>query len=177
MLNEKIEHAFNAQLNAERYSSDLYLSMAAWFYSQNLPGFANWMRVQAKEEDAHANKFFDYILARGGKVILSEIGAPPGRWDSPTAAFENVLSHERKVTGLIHDLVDLAAAEKDHSASSFLRWFVDEQVEEEESAERVLSQARMASGSPAALLMLDREFSTRTFTPPAQARRETQAQE
>ncbi|MBU2487971.1 MAG: ferritin [Proteobacteria bacterium] len=167
MLGEKIEKAFNAQLNAEGWSAYLYLSMSAWFSSQNLPGLANWMRVQAREEMVHAMKFFDYIQSRGGRVNLTEVAAPSFEWKTPLDAFENVLAHERKVTGLIHALVDLAAAEKDHAASSFLRWFVDEQVEEEESAEAAVCKLKLAGDAPGGLFLLDREMAERVFTPPA----------
>jgi ferritin len=167
MLEEKMEKALNGQINAELYSSYLYLSMSAWFRTQDLPGFANWMRVQAQEELAHAMKFFDYVAERGGRARLAAIEAPEKEWASPQDAFEQVAAHERKVTGLIHGLVDLAQETKDHAANLFLQWFVEEQVEEEASASEVLAQAKRAADG-AAVYMLDRELGARVFTPPAE---------
>ena len=126
MVNEKMEAALNAQLNAEVYSGYLYLSMAAYFEDIDLAGFANWMRVQAAEELEHGMKFYDYIIRRGASVTLTAIEAPQTEWESPLAAFEHVLSHEQMVTGLINDLVDLAIEEKDHATNNFLQWFVEE---------------------------------------------------
>ncbi len=168
MLNEKIEAAFNDQINAEMYSAYLYLSMSAYFAATGMAGFANWMRVQAQEEMVHAMKFFDHISERGGRVALKAIDGPPTEWDSPVAAFEHVYEHERKVTGLINGLVDLAIEEKDHASRSFLQWFVDEQVEEEDSASTVLDRLKLIGDSGNGLFMMDRELGQRVFTPPAE---------
>jgi ferritin len=121
MLSEKMENALNGQLNAEMYSGYLYLSMNAYFKSINLDGFANWMHYQAQEELAHAMKFYDFIISRGGRVKLAQVDAPPNTWDSPLAIFEATLEHEQKVTGLINDLVELALAEHDHASNIFLQ--------------------------------------------------------
>ncbi len=129
MIKEKIQAALNEQLNAEMYSSYLYLSMSAYFESVALKGFANWMRVQTQEELIHAMKFYDFIQESGGKVILTAVDAPQIQWDSPLAAFEHVYQHEQKVTGLINNLVNLAVTEADHAANNFLHWFVTEKVE------------------------------------------------
>ncbi len=166
MLSEKIESAFNKQLNAELYSGYLYLSMSAHFKSVNLDGFANWMYVQAQEELTHAMKFYDFIHQRGGRVALGPVEAPNTRWDSPEVVFQEVLAHERKVTGLIHDLVEIALTEHDHASNVFLQWFVTEQVEEEESADAVLKQLKYLDGTKGGLFMMDRELAQRRFTPP-----------
>ena len=150
MLSEKMRDALNAQINAELYSSYLYLSMTAYFYEENFPGFANWMRVQEHEERIHALKFYDYIVSRDGRVRLRPIEGPQVEWTSPLAAFEDAYKHEQKVTGLIHKLVDLALSEADHATHSFLKWFVDEQVEEEASADAVVQDLRRAGDSAAA---------------------------
>jgi len=161
MIPAKINEALNKQMNAEMYSSYLYLAMAGWFESGNLRGFANWMRVQAEEEMAHAMKFFDHLVDRGGTVKLTAIDAPPGKWDSPLAAFEEVYKHECKVSSLIHALADLAVVEKDHPAGVFLHWFIDEQVEEEANAELIAQKLRMIGDSRNGLLMLDHELGER----------------
>jgi ferritin len=150
MISEKMQEALNGQLNAELYSSYLYLSMAAYFQDLNMGGCANWMRVQAQEED------------------LKTIDGPPTEWDSPLAAFEAVLEHEQKVTGLINELVELALAEHDHATNIFLQWFVTEQVEEEDSANDVIQQIKMVGEAQGGLFMLDRELGQRTFTAPAE---------
>jgi ferritin len=162
MLSKKMEKALNEQINAELYSAYLYLSMAAWFQSQNLPGFAAWMRVQTKEEDGHAMKLFDFINERRGRVALKAVEEPAKEWKSPLAAFEAAFEHEQYITGRINDLVNLAAEEKDHAAHNFLQWFVKEQVEEESSADSVVQKLKMAEKAPGALLMIDQAMGQRT---------------
>jgi ferritin len=168
MISKKMEEALNAQVNAEMYSAYLYLSMESYFKSLNLNGFANWMRVQTQEEMMHAMKMYDFINERNGRVLLKAIDGPPTKWDSPLAVFKAVLKHEQKVTGLINDLVDLAIKEKDHATNSFLQWFVNEQVEEEASADEMVQQLKMMEDAPGGMFMLDRELGQRVFTPPAQ---------
>lgn len=158
----------NRQVNAELYSSYLYLSMAAYFESINLKGFANWMKIQAQEEVTHAMKFFDYINERGGRVTLDTIKKPPAEWKSPLDVFENTYKHEVNVTKMINSLVDLAIKEKDHATYNMLQWFVAEQVEEEASADAIRQQLKFIGKDGRGLLMLDRELSRRVFTPPAQ---------
>lgn len=167
MVSKNMEKALNKQLNAELYSGYLYLSMAAYFEDQDLPGAANWMQVQAQEEYNHGMKFYDYLVTRGARVTLTEIEAPQTEWESPVDVFTNVLEHEQKVTSLINDLVDLAIEEKDHATNQFLQWYVEEQVEEEESANEVLAKIKRAEGSPNILYMIDSEFANRVYTPPA----------
>ncbi len=167
MLAEKIGAALNKQLNAELYSSYLYLSMSAYFQSISLPGFANWMRIQAQEELVHAMKFYDFINERGGRVMLQPVEGPQTEWSSPIDAFENVCRHEQKVTGLINDLVNLAVGERDHATDIFLQWFVTEQVEEESSAGEVVQKLKLMGDAGGGLFMLDREMGQRVFTPPA----------
>ena len=161
MISKKVEKALNEQLNAELYSAYLYLSMAAWFESQNLPGFASWMRIQTREENTHAMKFFGFVNERRGRVTLKAIEEPAKEWKSPLAAFEAALEHEQYITGRIDDLVNLAATEKDHATAAFLQWFVNEQVEEEASVDRIVQQFKMANNAPGALLMLDHELGER----------------
>ena len=162
MLSDKMQDALNGQLNAEMYSAYLYLSMNAYFKSINLDGFANWMYYQAQEELTHSMKFYDFINQRGGNVNLLQIDAPPTAWDSPLAVFEATLEHERKVTGLINDLVELALAEHDHATNIFLQWFVSEQVEEEESVGGVLEQLKLMGEAKGGLFMIDRELAKRS---------------
>ena len=162
MLSDKMQDALNGQLNAELYSSYLYLSMNAYFKSINLDGFANWMYYQAQEELTHSMKFYDFINQRGGKVKLLQVGAPPTDWDSPLTVFKATLEHEQKVTGLINDLVELALAEHDHATNIFLQWFVSEQVEEEESVGGVLEQLKLMGEAKGGLFMIDRELAKRS---------------
>jgi ferritin len=166
MISKKMEKALNDQVNAELYSAYLYLSMGSYFKSLNLNGFANWMRVQTQEEVSHAMKIYDFINERGGRVILKAIDSPQTKWDSPLMVFEAVYSHEQKVTSLINRLVDLAVEEKDHATNSFLQWFVNEQVEEESSADEIVQQLKMMKDAPGGIFMLDRELGQRVFTPP-----------
>lgn len=167
MLSPKMEQALNQQLNAELYSAYLYLSMAAYFFSINLNGFANWMTVQNLEETAHAMKFYHFINERGGRIRLETIAQPGTEWSTPLEVFQETLTHEEKVTGLINSLVDLAIAERDHASNAFLQWFITEQVEEEASANEVIQNLQRAGNDPNSLFMLDRELGARVFTPPA----------
>lgn len=169
MLSERMQEALNDQLNAEWYSSYLYLSMAAYFESTGLKGFANWMSVQAKEEWAHGEMFYAQLNNRRGRVLLKHIAGPPTEWPSPQGAFAHVLEHEQMVTGRINTLVDLALSEADHATNAFLQWFVNEQVEEESNADHILQQLKLIGDNPHALLMLDRELATRVFVPPVPA--------
>lgn len=161
MLSEKLEKELNAQINAEVFSAYLYFAKASWFKSQNLEGCAGWMQVQALEELTHAKKFYDFVEDRGGRVVLAAIDAPPREWDSPLQAFEKVLEHERKVTGLINGLLDLAREERDHATEIFLQWFVTEQVEEEAAADKIIQQLKLMGAAPGGLYMLDKELGAR----------------
>jgi ferritin len=167
MISKKMQDALNEQVTAEFYSAYLYLAMEAYFESVNLPGFANWMRVQTQEELTHGIKIYDFLNERGGRVTLKAIDQPPSEWASPLAVFEAAYKHEQKVTGLINALVNLAVEEKDHAANSFLQWFVDEQVEEEKSASDIVGKLKLIKDSPQGLYMLDQELAQRVFTPPA----------
>ena len=167
MLTEKMEKALNHQLNREMYSAYLYLSMSAYFQYTSLDGFAIWMKVQAQEEMVHAMKFYAFVNDRGARVTLLPIEAPPIEWDSALAAFEEALEHEKKVTGLINDLVELALSEHDHATHIFLQWFVTEQVEEEDSANQVIQKLKLMGDARGGMFMLDRELGQRVFTPPA----------
>jgi len=166
MLNPKIQEAFNRQLNAELHSSYLYLSMAAYFDSENLAGMAAWMRIQAQEELTHALKFFDFINERDGRVTLTQVEGPKTEWQSPLGAFEDAYGHECKITGLINQLVDFSIRESDHAANAFLQWFVTEQVEEEAAAKSIVDKLKLAGDNTVALLMMDGELGRR---PPAAA--------
>jgi len=167
MLSPKMEEALNKQLNAELFSSYLYLSMSAWFESANLTGMANWMRIQAQEELTHATKFFDFILERNGKVTLVQVEAPKTAWDSPRDAFQAAYEHECKISGLINGLVDLALQESDHACNAFLQWFVSEQVEEEASVLTIVDKLNLVGDNSVALFMIDGEVGQRAPAAPA----------
>lgn len=161
MLSEKMEKALNDQINAEFYSAYLYLSMSAYFEELDYPGFAQWMKVQSKEEEDHGAKLYEYVIARGNSVTLEAIEKPQEKWDSVEAIFEHVLEHEQLVTSLINDLVDLAISEKDHATNQFLQWYVAEQVEEEENARDNLGKIKRAGNSQDLLFLLDAELGGR----------------
>jgi ferritin len=171
VISQRIEEAFNGQLNAELYSAYLYLSMAAYFQSINLPGFANWMRVQEQEERVHALGFYDYIISRQGRVKLLPIEGPATEWQSPLDMFETAYRHEQKVTGLINNLVNLALDERDHAANIFLQWYVNEQVEEEANTNDVAQKIKLMGGTGNSLFLIDRELATRVFVLPSIALR------
>jgi len=169
MLNPKMEKAINAQINAELYSSYLYLAMGAHFESVSLAGLANWMRMQAQEELFHGMKMYDFVHERGGRVNLEAIAKPPAKWKTPLEVFTEVLKHEQKVTGLINDLANLAQDERDHATTIFLQWFITEQVEEEASATAIVDKLKLIGNDPNGLFVLDNELGQRVFTPPPAA--------
>jgi len=161
MIKKKVEKALNDQINEELFSAYLYLSMSAWFESQNLRGFGRWMQVQAKEEVGHAMKLYGFIHERGGTVELKEIKGPSKKFQSPLAAFEAAYKHEQHISGCIDKLTNLAIQEGDHATQIFLQWFVNEQVEEEASADEVVQKLKLAGTHTGALFMLDRELGAR----------------
>lgn len=166
MINEKMEKAFNDQINKELYSSYLYLSMSAYFQNLGLSGFANWMKVQVQEENFHAMRMFDYVISRGGRVILEAIDKPGYQWKSVLDVYEETLAHEEYVTSLIYKLSDVADEVKDRATISFLQWFIDEQVEEEATASDIIAKLKLISENGDALYAMDKEFATRVYTPP-----------
>jgi ferritin len=161
MISKVMEEALNKQVNREYYSGYLYLAMSAYFESVNMKGFAKWMRIQAKEEQGHGDKFLDYLIARGGKVTLGDIEAPKAKWVSAGKVFEEVYAHEQKVTVMINTLVDLAIKEKDHATFEMLQWFVKEQVEEEKNSSEILEQIKIVGDIPGHLFYLDHHLGKR----------------
>lgn len=161
MLSKTMETALNEQIREEMYSSYLYLSMSAYFEGLNLKGMARWMRIQFKEEQAHALKLFDFIHDRGGAVALRTIDQPQATWTSPAAAFAATYQHEQHITACINKLVDAAQAERDHATVGILQWFVKEQVEEEAHVEPIVRRLEVAGDNPAVLFFTDRELGAR----------------
>lgn len=165
----KVIAAINEQIKNEFYSAYMYLAMSAYFADTGLPGFANWMRIQAKEEITHATKMYDYILSRGGKVSLKAIDAPPASWKNPLDAMQAGLKHEKFVTTCLNNITDLAVKEKDHASQIFLHWFVTEQVEEEQSFTDIVNSLKLIKGEGQGLLMMDRELQARVFVDTTQS--------
>ena len=165
MLSEKLEKSLNDQITFEFYSSYTYLAMAAYCEASDLSGFANFFRVQAKEELDHAMKLYDYVFQKGGRVILGEIEEPKKEYESMVDVFETGLAHERIVTSKIYAITDIATEEREHATMSFLKWFIDEQVEEENNFNSLLKKVKRCEGNSAALYMLDDELATRVYVP------------
>jgi ferritin len=161
MLSEKMLNELNDQINAELHSAYLYLAMSAYFEDLNLKGMAGWMKVQATEEVGHAMKFYGYVFDRNAKVELKMIEGPQTKWDSPLAAFQAALEHEQYITGRINKLVELANQDNDYATRSLLNWYVDEQVEEEASANEIVERLKSVSDNKAGLFILDRELGAR----------------
>jgi ferritin len=161
MISKTIQDATNEQINKELYSSYLYLSMAAYFESKNLPGFAKWMRVQADEETKHGMKFYQHLVDRGGRVLLKGIAAPGTDWKSNLDVFKEAQSHEAAVTASINSLYELALKEKDYPAQMLLQWYITEQVEEEKNAAEIVQQLELIDSHDTAVLMLDHQLGKR----------------
>lgn len=167
MLSKSMEKILNEQVQKEFYSAYFYLSMEAYFASENLNGFANFFRVQAQEERDHAMLIFNFINEAGGKVTLGQIDAPRSDFKSPKEVFELTLQHEQFVTGSIYEIVNLAIKEKDHKTNAFMQWFVTEQVEEEANMENNLKKLKFVGDNGPALLMMDAELAARVYAPPS----------
>lgn len=161
MLSSKLQEAFNKQINAELYSSYLYLSMAGYFESKDLKGMAHWMTIQAGEERAHAMRIFDWVNDRSGRVVLTTIEGPKTEWKSPLEAFEDAYKHEVKITSMINELFTLVAIEKDGAGHDFLEWFCREQVEEEANAQLIIAQLKLVGDNGVGLYMLDKQLGER----------------
>jgi len=161
MISKAVEDAINEQIKKEFYSAYLYLSMSAHFEEHNLGGFAHWMRVQVKEEQAHGLKFIDYLHERGGTVKLQAIDQPPAEWQSALELFNQVLEHEQFVTASIHKLYELALEENDYATQVMLQWFITEQVEEEKNATQIIENLKLIDAHGTAVLMLDHQLSKR----------------
>jgi ferritin len=161
MISNTMQKAINEQINKELYSSYLYLSMAAHFEHQNLPGFAKWMRVQSGEETEHGMKFFEHLIDRGAKVELKAIAAPQTEWKSNLELFKQVQEHEAFVTASINALYETALKEKDYPAQVLLQWYITEQVEEEKNAAEIVQQLEMIDAKGTAVLMLDHALGKR----------------
>jgi ferritin len=162
MLSENVQNALNAQINAELTAYYTYLSMAAYFQAESLSGFAAWMYNHAEEEMTHAMRLYHFVNERMGRVKLEAVDGPKVEWDSPLEAFEDALKHEQHVTHLINKLVDLARSESDHATESFLRWFVDEQVEEEAIVDEKIQDLKRIGDFGAGIFMLDRELAAQS---------------
>lgn len=166
MLSDLLSKKLNEQINFEFYSSYTYLAMASFAESIDLSGFSNFFRVQAEEELFHAMKLYDYVFQKNGVVELEAIPKPNNKFEDIIDAFEKGYEHEQLVTRRIYELADLASEEKEHSTMSLLRWFIDEQVEEENNFNSLLKRVKRSKDNPAALYMMDDDLATKVFTPP-----------
>ncbi len=168
MISEKVTKAINDQINAEFWSANLYLSMSTYCADKGLPGFAKWYYMQFQEEQAHAIKFLNYLQSRGARVELKAVDAVKTEWNSPLEVFEDTLVHEKKVTSFINDIYHIAVEERDLATQSLLKWFIDEQVEEEETAQEKIDALRLIGDNGYGLYMFDKELAERPATEPAE---------
>ena len=161
MLSKAMQDALNEQIKNELYSAYLYLAMSNHYEEKNLGGFANWLKVQFQEEQGHALKFMEYIQERGGQVVLKAIDQPPSSFGTNMEVFQQVLEHEKKVTGWIYKLYELALKENDYPTQLMLQWFINEQVEEEKNATEILDSMKRIEAHDTAVLMLDHRLGKR----------------
>ncbi len=162
MLSKILEEELNKQINEELFSAYLYFAMSAHFESENWKGFAKWLKIQALEELTHADKFYNYLIERGNKVELLSIDKPQKEWGNALNAFEDGLKHEQHITQRINHIMDVAIKEKDYATQSLLKWFIDEQVEEEANFSEIVAKLRMIEDAPRALFYLDHELGKRS---------------
>jgi len=168
MLSDNLLQALNDQMNYEFYSSQTYLSMASYCAAESFDGFANFFEVQAEEEKFHAMKIYRFINTLGKRAIVAGMKDPVTDFDSIRDAFEKGYEHEKEVTRRIYNLSDIAFNEREHATINFLKWFIDEQVEEESLFDNIVHKLRLIEKDSNAIFMLDAEFAKRTFTPPAE---------
>jgi ferritin len=161
MRKESLHEMINEQVTNEFYAAYFYLSVSSYFEAKKQPGFAHWMRVQSHEETSHAMKFFDFLLKSGRKATLLAIDQPPADFESPLDAFSQALRNEKRVTSQIHHLAELALQEQDEAAQVLIQWFVEEQVEEEESVTEIIEELKQVGEDASALLLLNKKLSTR----------------
>jgi ferritin len=166
VVSEKLFTELNEQLNFELYSAYIYAAMASYAQEHDFDGFANFFKVQVREEMDHVAKLYDFIFQKNGVVEFDKIDKPINTYSNVLDLMETAYIHEQLVTSRIYKLVDLANEEKEHSTSSLLRWFVDEQVEEEDNFSNIVKKIKRAEGNQVALYMLDDELSKRVYTPP-----------
>ncbi len=168
MISKKIEQLLNDQMNFEIFSAYVYRAMGAYCDVRDLSGFSNWFKVQAQEEEMHAEKIYNFVLDRGGEPVYKGFGDPGHDWESVIKVFEEALGHEQVVTERFNNLMTEAVKENDHATRSFLNWFIDEQVEEEATAQSVVNQLKILGDSGHGILMMDREMAARKFVPAAE---------
>jgi ferritin len=157
-MDPNVEKAFNLQLNREFFSSYVYLAVSAFLEARGLKGMAAWVRFRAGEENLHAFKFYDFILERDGRLMLTGMEAPPNEWPTVLAAFASIYEHEKMITRCINDLVSTCAKSNDNASQVFLQWFITEQVEEESSTKAVVDKLRLIGENGIGLYLLDREL-------------------
>lgn len=162
-MKENILNLLNRQINAELYSSYLYLAFANFFDSKGYKGFAHWYKVQALEEIGHANLIYDYLHSNNEEVSLSGIEKPEDIPETISTIAERGLEHEKHVTRLIHNLFSEAQNAKDYRTMKFLGWFINEQAEEEENANEVISKINICTEKSCGLYLLDKEMNKRIY--------------
>ena len=167
MISKRLHDAINAQVNAELWSAYLYLAMSLDADNKGYKGVANWFYVQFQEEQAHARIFMNYLNSRDAKVMLLPIDPVPASWDSVLDMFRQTLEHEKKVTSLINNLAFIATDDRDFASINRLNWFIDEQVEEEESAREMIAAVEAVEGNKYGMYMLDKDLAARTYTAPS----------
>lgn len=165
MLSEKLHKALNDQMNYEFFSAHAYLAMAAYCTDESYDGFANFFLVQAEEERFHAMKFYNFLSDMGYRATISGFENPDNEFASILEAFKHGLSHEKEVTRRIYGLADIALDEREHATMAFLKWFIDEQVEEEASFDALIAKISRIENDSNAIFMLDTELAGRTFNP------------
>ena len=161
MLTKKTEAALNKQINHELRAAYSYMAMEAWFEEQNLKGFAAWMKAQHAEEMAHARKIFDFVVDCGGKVELEPVPKPRMAFKSALEVFSTSVGLEKGNTAAIYALYALAVEEKDYATQSLLKWFIDEQVEEEDTVTEIESLLQLAGDNSSAILLLNEKYGAR----------------
>lgn len=167
MMSRNLYNAINDQINAELWSAYLYLSMSMDCEAKGYKGIANWFYVQFQEEQAHARIFMNYLNSRGEKVVLLPIAEVKTEWDAVLDMFKDTFNHEQKVTSMINNIAAIAEQDRDYATVNRIAWFIDEQVEEEESAREMISTFEAVEGNKYGMYMLDKELATRAYVAPS----------
>lgn len=164
MLTDELKDALVKHMNAEFESYYTYLSMSGYFEAESWDGFAHWMSLQAEEEREHAMRFWNHLIQRGINPQLLQIQGPRNDWENPLDAFEDALKQEKSITKKIDNLMNLAVEASDHGIQNLLRWFIDEQIEEEATVGAIVDRLRRVENDPKGLMLIDTDLKRRSHT-------------
>ena len=164
MVSERINCIINEQINKEFYSGYLYLSMSAHLKRIGLLGFAKWTKNHAREEVEHGLKLLDYLLERNSFVTLKQISTPEFEYNGILSVFQSIYEHEINITSSVMKIAQIAEEECDRKTLTFIEWFIEEQVEEEQLIKDIIKRLELFGTDNASLYLMDKEMQNKSIT-------------